>query len=112
MKTKETRMLDLILHKNNLYITFALLLIKVTHTEQTKLKTPLINNVVEVHHVIVIQIETFHHNLYIVPILEIDTDMTEFQLLYNSNSITSPSLLNFADLFFNIPDFPDFFSIV
>ena len=43
----------------------------------------MINTVVEVHHVIVIQIETFIHKIDIVLILEIDIDMTELQLLGN-----------------------------
>ena len=43
----------------------------------------MINTVVEVHHVIVIQIETFNHKIDIVLILEIDNYMTELQLLGN-----------------------------
>ena len=56
---------------------------KTTRTEQVTLQAPLIDTVVEVHHVIVKQIETFLHKIDIVFILEIDTDMTELQLLHN-----------------------------
>ena len=70
MKTKETHEIDLNhLHKNHLYNTFALLLMKTTRTERLNLHTFLIDTVVEVHHVLVIQIGTFHHNIDIVLIL-------------------------------------------
>ena len=81
MKTKETHLQDLNLHKIHLYNFFALLPVKITRTEQiSNLQTPLIDTVVEVCHVIVIQIETFHHKKYIALILEIDTDKTELLL--------------------------------
>ena len=47
------------------------------------LQNLMINTVVEVHHVIVIQIAIFHHKLDIVLTLETDTDMTEILLLHN-----------------------------
>ena len=63
MKTKETQMLDLNLHKNDLYNTFALLLVKTTRTQQlTNLQTLLIDTIVEVRHVIVLKIAKLHHN--------------------------------------------------
>ena len=83
MKTKKNHKLNLNLHKSLLYKTFATLPVKTTRTEQINLQAPLIDTVVEVHHVIVIQIETFHHKIDIVLILEIDTDMTELLLPHN-----------------------------
>ena len=43
----------------------------------------MIDTVVEVHHVIVIQIVIIHHKIDIVLTLETDTDMTELRLLHN-----------------------------
>ena len=55
-------MLDLNLNKKHLNNTFALLLVKTTRTEQiTNLQTHLIDTLVEVHHVIKIQIAMFHY---------------------------------------------------
>ena len=83
MKTKETHMLDLNLHKNLLYNTFAVRFVKTTRTEQkTNLHTHLIDTVVDEHHVIVIQIAKFHHKIDIVPILETDKDMKKPLLLH------------------------------
>ena len=84
MKTKETHMLDLNLHKQLLYKTFALLPAKITRTEQiSNLQIPLIDTVEEVHHVIVQQIVTLHHKIDILLNLEIDTVMTELLLPHN-----------------------------
>ena len=82
MKTKETHMLDRNFYKIHLYNLFALR-VKISRTEQRNLQSPMIDTVVEVHHVIGIQIETFLHKTDIVLILGIDTDMTELQLLHN-----------------------------
>ena len=77
-------MLDLNLHKILLYHTFVLLLVKLTLTEQlTNLKNPMIDTVVEVHHVKVIQIAILHHKFDIVLTLGTDTDMTELLILQN-----------------------------
>ena len=84
IKIKETSMLDLNLHKTLLYNTFVLLLVKITITEQlTNLKNLMIDTVVEVHHVIVIQIAILHHKIDIVLTLGTDTDMTELLILHN-----------------------------
>ena len=80
MKIKETPMLDLNLLKNHLYNTFVLLLVKITLTEQiTNIQNPMIDTVVELHHVTVIQIakSTSFSSL------KTDTDMTEPLLLHN-----------------------------
>ena len=84
MKTKEMPMLDLNLLKNHLYSTFVLLLVTITLTEQTtNPQNPKLDTVVEVHHVIVIQIAILHHKIDIVLTLETDTDITELLLLHN-----------------------------
>ena len=72
-RTKETHKLDLKLHKSHLYNTFTPILVKISRTEQIYLHTPLIKTL-EVHHVIVRQIQPFHHKIDILLILEIDTD--------------------------------------
>ena len=100
MKTKETHKLDIILHNSHMYDTFAPLRVKITLTEQRILQIPLIDTAVEVHYVIVIQIETFHHNLDIVLILEIVTDMTELLLPHN---ITDQDM-TIIDNFFGVAD--------
>ena len=57
-------MLDLSLLKNHLYNNSVLLLVTITLTEQiTNLQNLMIDVVVEVHHVIVIQIATIHHKI-------------------------------------------------
>ena len=77
-------MLDLNLLKNHLYNTSDLLLVTITLTEQiTNLQNPMIDTVVEVPHVMVIQIAILHHKIDIVLTLETDTDMTELLLLHN-----------------------------
>ena len=84
MKTKETHMLDLNLLKNHLSNTSVLFLVTITPTEQiTNLPNLMIDTVVEVHHVIVIQIAIFHHKIDIALTLETDTDVTELLLLHN-----------------------------
>ena len=53
-------------------------------TEQiTNPQNPMIDTVVEVHHVIVIQIAILHHKIDIVLTLETDKDMAELLLLHN-----------------------------
>ena len=82
MKIKETPTLDLNLLKNLLYNTSILLLVRITLTEQTtNLQDPMIDIVVEVLHVIVIQMAILHHKIDIILTLETDTDMTELLLL-------------------------------
>ena len=77
-------MLDLNLLENHLYNTSDLLLVTITLTEQiTNLQNPMIDTVVEVPHVMVIQIAILHHKIDIVLTLETDTDMTELLLLHN-----------------------------
>ena len=84
MKTEETPMLDLNLLKNYFYNTSVLLLVPIIFTEHiTNLHNPMIYTVVEVHHVIVIQIELLHRKIDIVFTLETDRDMTELLLLHN-----------------------------
>ena len=84
MKIKGTPMLDLNLLKNYLYNTSVLLLVTITLTEQTtNLQNLMIDTVVEVHHVIVIQIATIHHKIDIALTLETNTDMTELLLLHS-----------------------------
>ena len=84
MKVKETPMLDLNLLKNHLYNTFDLLLVKITLTEHiSNLQNPVRDTVVEVHHVIVIQIAILHHKIDNVLTLETDTDIREVLLLHN-----------------------------
>ena len=84
MKTRETPMLDLNLLKNLLYNTSALLLVTIILTEQiTNLQNLMLETVVEVHHVIVIQIAIIHHKIDIALTLETDIDMTELLLLHN-----------------------------
>ena len=84
LKIKETPMLYINLLQNHLYNTSILLLVKIALTEQTtNLQKPMIDTVVEVHHVIVIQIAKLHHKIDIVLTLEADTDMPELQLLHN-----------------------------
>ena len=56
---------------------------KITGTEQINLQTLLIDIVEKVHHIIVIQIESFHHKIDIVVILEIDTGIAELLLPHN-----------------------------
>ena len=76
-------MLDLNLLKNHLYNTSVLLLVKITLTEQTtNLQNSMIDTVVEVRHVIVIQIAILHHKIDIFLTLDTDTDMTELLLLH------------------------------
>ena len=84
MKIKGTPMLDLNLSKNHLYNTSALLLVTITLTEQTtNLQNLMIDTVVEVHHVIVIQIATIHH--------KIDITLTlEKRYRYDSTTTTPP----------------------
>ena len=83
MKTKETSILDLnLLH--HLYNTSVPLLVKITLTEQTtNIPNPMMDTVVEVHHVIVIQIAKLHHKVDIALTLETNKDMTELLLLHN-----------------------------
>ena len=84
MKIKETPTLDLNPLKNHLYNTFVLPLVRITLTEQsTNLQDPMIETVVEVKHVIVIQIAKLHHKIDIVLTPETETDMTELLLLHN-----------------------------
>ena len=84
MTIKETPMLDLNLLENLLYNTFVLLLVRITLTEQiTNLQNLMIDTVVEVHHVIVIQIAILDHKIDVVLTLETDTDITELLLLHN-----------------------------
>ena len=84
MTTKETPTLDLSLLKSHLYNTFVLLLVAITLTEQTtNPQDPMIDNVVEVHHVIVKKTVILHHKIDIVLVPETDTGMTELLLLPN-----------------------------
>ena len=84
METKETPMLDLNLLKNHLYNTSVFLPVTLTLIEQiTNIQNPMIDTVVEVHHVIVIQIAIYHHKIDIVLTLETDTYMTELLLLHH-----------------------------
>ena len=84
MKTNGTPMQDLNLLKNHLYNTSVLLLVTIILTEQiTNLENLMIDTVVEVYHVIVIQIAIFHHKVDIVLTLETGTGMTELLLLHN-----------------------------
>ena len=76
---KGANRLDLNLHKSHLYNSFAPFLVKITRTEQINQETLLIGTVVEVHHVMVIQTETFSHEIDIVCILE----MTELLIPRN-----------------------------
>ena len=77
-------MLDLNLLKNHLYNTSVLLLVTIILTEQiTNLQNLMIDTVVEVHHVIVIQIVIIYHKIDIGLTLETDTEMTELLLLHN-----------------------------
>ena len=55
----------------------------------------MIDTVVEVHHVIVIQIVIIHHKIDIVLTLETDTDMTELRLLHN---ITDQDMTTIHDI--------------
>ena len=70
-------MLDLSLLKNHSYNTSVLLLVRITFTEHTTNLQNLMIDIVEVHHVIVIQIALIHHKIDIALTLETDTDMTE-----------------------------------
>ena len=84
MKTKEMPMLDLNLPKNLLYNTSVLLLVTISLTEHiTNPQNPMIDTVVEVHHVRVVQIAILHYKIDIVLTPETDTDMTELLLLHN-----------------------------
>ena len=77
-------MLDLNLLKNHLYNTSVLLLVTIIFTEKiTNLQILMIDTVVEVHHVIVIQIAINNQKIDIALTLETDTDMTELLLLHN-----------------------------
>ena len=84
MKIKETPLLDLSLLKNHLYNTSVLLLVTIILTEQiTNRQNFMTDTVVEVHHVIVIQIGIIRHKIEIALTLEIDTDTIELLLLHN-----------------------------
>ena len=84
LKVKETPTLDPNLLNNLLYNTFVLLLVTITLTEQTtNLQDPMIDTVVEVHHVIVTTIVILHHKIDTVLTPETDTDMTELLLLHS-----------------------------
>ena len=89
-KTKETSTLFPNLLKNHLYNTSVLLLVTINLKEQTtKPKDPMIDFVVEVHHVIVIQTVILHHKIDIVLTPETDTDVTELLLLHK---LTDPDM--------------------
>ena len=68
---------------------------KITRTEQINLQISLVDTVVELHHVIILKIERFHHKIDVVLILEVDRDKTE-QLL--PHKITDQDMTIFGEI--------------